>query len=88
VKRLPDTRQIEVVDDAVAEVLRRKTPAQRIAMVLAANRTMRLVIEGFLRTRHPDWDDRQIMKEVARRMSLGASGLIKESDRRGASVKM
>ncbi len=35
-----DAGQIEVVDDAVAEVLRRHTLTQRVAMVLAANRTM------------------------------------------------
>lgn len=68
-----DAGQIEIVDDAIADVLRRKTPTERIEMVLSANRTMRLVIEGFLRTRHPDWDRQQILSEVARRMSLGTS---------------
>lgn len=66
-----DAGQIEVVDDAVAEVLRRHTLIERVAMVLAANRTMRLIIEGRLRTRHPDWEDRQLAAEVARRMSRG-----------------
>ena len=68
-----DAGQIEVVDDAVAEVLRRKTPAQRVAMIFAANRTMRLIIEGSLRTFHPNWDEAQIKREVARRMSGGAT---------------
>lgn len=66
-----DAGQIEVVDDAVAEALRRQTLTQRVAMVLAANRTMRLIIEGRLRTSHPDWDDRRIAAEVARRMVRG-----------------
>lgn len=68
-----DDGQIEVVDDAVAEALRRKTPAQRVAMALDCNETVRLVIAGYLRTRHPDWGDRQIAAEVARRMSGEAS---------------
>ncbi len=68
-----DAGQIEVVDDAVAQALRQKTPTERIGMVLAANRTMRLVVEGSLRSRHPDWKDDQIKKEVARRMSGGTS---------------
>jgi len=68
-----DDGQIEVVDDAVAEVLRRKTPAQRVAMIFACNRTMRLRIEGHLRTRHPDWSDARIMGEVARRMTRGTA---------------
>jgi len=68
-----DAGQIEMVDDAVAEVLRRKTPAQRVAMIFAANRTMRLIIQGSLRTFHPDWDEAQIKRAVARRMSGGAT---------------
>ena len=67
-----DDGQIEVVDDAVAQVLRRKTPAERVALISALDRTMRLLIEGHLRTRHPDWDDARIAAEVVRRMTRGA----------------
>ncbi|MBL7133787.1 MAG: hypothetical protein ISS78_06795 [Phycisphaerae bacterium] len=66
-----DPGQIEVVDDAVAEVLRRKTPAERIAMVFDANDTMRLIIAGGLRTQHPEWSDDDIAAEVAGRMLGG-----------------
>lgn len=66
-----DDGQIEVVDDAVAKVLRRKTPAERVEMIFAANRTMRAVIEGHVRTRHPNWDDRRVAAEVAGRMLRG-----------------
>jgi hypothetical protein len=59
---------IELLDDAMVEVLRRKTPAERVAMVFDANRTMRLRLEGHLRSRHPDWDAPTIMREIARRM--------------------
>ncbi|MGA2618357.1 MAG: hypothetical protein ABSF26_12155 [Thermoguttaceae bacterium] len=62
---------VELLDEAIVEVLRRKTPAERLAMVFAANRTMRLRLEGHLRSRHPDWDDAAVMQEIARRMSLG-----------------
>lgn len=71
-KRRLDNRRIEVVDDAVAEALRGKTPAERVEMAFAANRTMRLLIEGGLRTRHPDWDDARISAEVAGRMLRGS----------------
>jgi len=67
-----DAGQIEVVDDAVAEILRRKTVAERAEMVFEANRFMRLVIEGHLRTVHTDWDDAAIQAEIARRMLLGS----------------
>ena len=62
---------IEILDDAMVEVLRRKTPAERLAMVFAANRTMRLRLEGHLRSVHPDWDAPAVMREIARRMSGG-----------------
>jgi hypothetical protein len=67
-----DNGQIEVVDWAVAEVLRSKTITQRVAMILDANRTMRKLIEGPLRARHPEWTDQQIRQEIARRMLRGA----------------
>jgi hypothetical protein len=63
---------IEILDEAVVDVLRRKTPTERVAMIFAANRTMRLRLEGHLRTRHPDWDSQTVMQEIARRMSRGA----------------
>jgi hypothetical protein len=62
---------VELLDEAIVAVLRRKTPAERVAMVFDANRTMRLRLEGHLRSRHPDWDDATVMQEIARRMSHG-----------------
>jgi len=67
-----DDGQIEVVDEAVAEILRRKTPAERLAMVFNCNRTMRLLIAGGACNQHPDWTDEQVKAEVARRMLHGA----------------
>ena len=68
-----DPRRIEILDDAVVEVLRRKTPAQRVAMAFDAERTMRQLLEAHLHSRYPDWDENQIAKEIARRRSLGTS---------------
>ncbi len=62
---------VEILDQAVVEMLRRKTPAERVAMICAANRTMRLRLEGHLRSRHPEWDDQTLTREIARRMSRG-----------------
>jgi len=64
-----DHPTIEILDESIVEVLRRKTPVERAAMIFVANRTMRLRLEGHLRTRHPDWDDQAIQQEIARRMS-------------------
>jgi hypothetical protein len=72
-----DPGQIEVVDPAVAAVLRRKTVTERVAMILEANQTMRRLIEGPLRSRHPDWSEEQfnltdIWKAVQARASLAS----------------
>lgn len=61
--------RIELLDAALVEVLRGKTPVERVAMIFAANRTMRLRLEGHLRSRHPEWDDQTVLQEIARRMS-------------------
>ncbi len=63
-----DFGQIEVVDDAVAEVLRHKTVTQRLAMVFAAHRMARMLIEGSLRSTHPDWSEDQIRSQASRRL--------------------
>jgi len=58
---------VEVLDEAMAEILRQKTPAERVAMVFDAERTMRLMLEAHLRWQHPDWETGQIVGEIARR---------------------
>ncbi|MBI2843933.1 MAG: hypothetical protein HYX78_11085 [Armatimonadetes bacterium] len=67
-KRMPNSKQIEAVDDDVAAVLKTKTTWERAEMIFDANDTMRLLIESHLRTLHPDWDDGQVSAEIARRM--------------------
>jgi hypothetical protein len=67
-----DDGQIEVVDDSIARILRTKTPAQRVAMIFDCNRTMRQVVAGGIRHRHPDWDALRVAAEVARRMIHGS----------------
>ena len=44
--RTIDPRRIEVLDEAVVEVLRAKTVAERVAMAFDAERTMRLMLEA------------------------------------------
>lgn len=68
-----DSGQIEVVNDDMAEVLRKKTPAERISIAdnlwtAAHNMLMSLIGKA-----HPEWDIEQIKKEIARRLSHGAA---------------
>jgi hypothetical protein len=64
-----DASRIEVIDDDVADILRTKSPAERVAMIVDADRVMRLRMEATLRTWHPDWSSDQIHREIARRMT-------------------
>jgi hypothetical protein len=68
-----DPGRIELLDEATVRLLQAKTPTERVAMIFAANRTMRLRLEGHLRSCHPDWDDATVAQEIARRMRGGAS---------------
>lgn len=64
--------RIEVIDDQMAEILRAKTPTEKIAMICAANRTARLLAAAGTRYLHPDWDEFQIQAEVIKRVCGGA----------------
>jgi hypothetical protein len=64
---------IELMDDAMADVLRAKSPAERLAIANGMWRSARRMIEAILRAERPDWGDDQIRREVARRMSHGAA---------------
>lgn len=68
-----DPGQIEVVDEAVAAVLRTKTPAERIAIAADAFETARAMTTARVREQHPSWDPEQVSREVARRLTRGSN---------------
>lgn len=67
-----DSGQIEVVDDVMAEVLRRKTPAERIQIGFHLWKSVRNMLMVHLKKTHPEWDVEKLKQEVARRLSHGA----------------
>jgi len=67
-----DHGPIEVLDDAMATVLRAKTPAEKIAMIAAAHRTVRLLAAASVRYQHPDWTEEQIQAAAVKRVAHGA----------------
>ncbi|HZC81904.1 MAG TPA: hypothetical protein VE222_09355 [Nitrospiraceae bacterium] len=67
-----DAGQIEVVEDRMAEVLRTKTPAQRLAIGFALRRSAERLLRAHLASAHPDWDSQRVVREVAGRLSHGA----------------
>jgi len=66
-------RNIEVIDDQMAAVLRSKSTVEKIAMIGSANRTARALCAAGIQFRHPDWDEQRVQVEVARRMLNGAT---------------
>ncbi len=66
-----DPGQIEVVDDTMAEILRRKTPAERIRIGFTMWTSARDMLMTHLKKTHPEWDDERVKREVARRLSHG-----------------
>lgn len=67
-----DSRQIEVMDDAMAEVLRQKSGAERLRIASRMFVSARRALIQILRVQHPDWTEEQVVREMARRLSHGA----------------
>jgi hypothetical protein len=64
--------RIEVVDDAMAEVLRKKSAAERLAIGHRLWAFARDMIDQVVRSEHPEWTEAETRREVARRLSHGA----------------
>ena len=67
-----DPARYEMIDDQMAEILRAKTPIERLKMAESMQRMARGLIRDKLRFDHPDWTTEQIDREVARRILHGA----------------
>jgi hypothetical protein len=59
---------IEVIDDQMAEVFRRMTPAQRLHMVDQIYLSSRQLIAASIRESNASMTDDQVEREVARRI--------------------
>jgi hypothetical protein len=64
--------RIEVIDDEMAEVLRSKSGADRLRIASGMYASARRMLLSHLRAAHPDWDEKRIVQESARRLSHGA----------------
>ncbi len=64
--------RIEVIDPAMAAVLRQKTETERLQIAWGMWRSARSMLHYVMRAEHPDWENAEIEREVARRLSHGA----------------
>lgn len=67
-----DDGQIEVVDDVMAGILKKKAPAERLKIAFDMWHSARVQLFYFIKSLHREWDEEKIRKEVARRLSHGA----------------
>ncbi len=67
-----DPRRIEVMDDRVAEIMRRLTLDQKLKMLDDMRQFAWTVSEAGVRHFHPEWSDGQVRTETLRRVSRGA----------------
>lgn len=63
-----DEGQIEVVGDAMAAILKSKTPAERIRIGFALWSSAREMLMVHIQKTHPGWDGKRVEQEVARRL--------------------
>lgn len=62
---------VEIIDEMTVNVLRKKTPAERLEIATGMWDSARVMIRGVLRQEHPEWSDEAIDREIARRISHG-----------------
>ena len=60
-----------MVDPVMAEILRRKTAAERLAIGAGMWRTAGIMLTRLVSAENPDWPASVVAREVARRLSLG-----------------
>ncbi len=61
----------EMMDDAMADVLRQKTEVERLRIGFRMWKSARVILRGAIRADHPDWDEQTVNREIARRISHG-----------------
>ncbi|ADG67054.1 hypothetical protein Plim_1219 [Planctopirus limnophila DSM 3776] len=64
---------IEILEPVMVEILRQKTPAERLTQAFRMWETAREMIRGTIRQQHPDWSEEQVLREAANRLSHGAT---------------
>ena len=73
IRRSTEFGQLEVVDDVMCEILKQKSPLERLKIAFGLWSSARKQLFNYLRSLHPDWDEKRISSEVIRRISHGAA---------------
>lgn len=63
--------QFEIIDDQMADIMRQKTEIERLDIAARLWQSAREIVQGSLKTNHPDWSEERVNREIAHRMSHG-----------------
>jgi len=66
-----EANQIEVIDDKTAEILRQKTPAERLSIGFSLWHSTNQLLPSLIKSLHPEWSNAKISREVIKRLSHG-----------------
>lgn len=63
---------IETMDDQMVDILRAKSPLERLEIAFGMWRSAREMLNNMIAAEHRSWNEERVAREVARRMSHGA----------------
>lgn len=63
--------RFEMMDEAMGEILRQKSEAERLRIAGKMWQSARVILRGVIRAEQPMWDEERVNQEIARRMSHG-----------------
>jgi hypothetical protein len=64
-------QRFEMMDDAMADILRQKPEAERLRIAKRMWISARVMLRGAITAEHPEWNENQVNREIARRISHG-----------------
>ncbi len=64
-------RNIEILDDLMVQVLKNKTPQERLMIAFNMWSSAKKQLTNFLHSLHSEWSEKEIQQEVAKRLSHG-----------------
>ena len=63
-----------VIEDRVAEIMRKKSPSERLEIAFGIWRSVRDMVTRVVKSQNPGWSIEEVRKETARRMYSGNLG--------------
>jgi hypothetical protein len=64
---------VELVDEAMVPIFAAMSGAERLALAFSMAESARSMLMAHLRSQHPSWNEGEIEREAARRLSHGAA---------------